>query len=217
MNNADIQKIVDAAVQVAVENAMQGVEEKIEAALNLGTTIGAAAGAEVGAAAAVKAIEREQTNYRKQRLDRKLHNTKLLLKNYRTLEAHYQNAVFDVDSAEENSSDFSEIISRMNSSVYDDDLYIESIKQSCLRTKIIMAHVNNMLDIYKAACKGSGKPENKRHWRVLSMMYLDPDPMTVEEIAEAEGIGERTVYKDIDVCVNDLTALFFGIGGIETL
>lgn len=217
MNNADIQKIVDAAVQVAVENAMQGVEEKIEAALNLGTTIGAAAGAEVGAAAAVKAIEREQTNYRKQRLDRKLHNTKLLLKNYRTLEAHYQNAVFDVDSAEENSSDFSEIISRMNSSVYDDDLYIESIKQSCLRTKIIMAHVNNMLDIYKAACNGSGKPENKRHWRVLSMMYLAPDPMTVEEIAEAEGIGERTVYKDIDVCVNDLTALFFGIGGIETL
>lgn len=216
-NNADIEKMVQAAVSVALESELKGIEEKIQAATNLGATIGAQVGAEVGAAAAIKAMEREQDNFRKKRLDRKLHNTKLLLKNYRTLQAHYQHAVFDVDSAEENSEDFSDIMNKMNSGLYDDELYIESIKQSCLRTKIIMAHVNGMLDIYEAACKNSGKSESIRRWRVLRKLYLSPQTMTIEEIAQSENIGERTVYKDIDVCVGDLSTLFFGIGALERL
>lgn len=217
MNIADIEKLVQAAVNTAIESKLNDLEEKIQAALNLGATIGAQAGAEVGAAAAVKAIEREQYKYRKKKLDRKLHNTKLLLKNYRTLQAHYKNAVYDVDSAEENSADFAEILARMNSGIYDDDMYIESIKQSCVRTKIIMTHVNRMLDIYEASCNQSGKVESQRRWRVLSALYLSPKSKTVTEIALAENIGERTVYKDIDACVADLSTLFFGIGALENM
>ncbi len=217
MDNANIDELVKAAVAVAMEAKLKDVDEKIEAALNLGTTIGAKIGAEVGAAAAIKAMEQEQDNFRKKRVDRKLHNTKLLLRNYRTLQAHYQHAVFDVDSAEENNMEFSEIIGKMNSGVYDDDLYIESIKQSCLRTKIIMAHVNSMLDIYEAACNKSGKFESQRRWRVLHDLYLASDAKTVSEIALVENIGERTVYKDIDVCVGDLSVLFFGMGGLEKM
>lgn len=217
MNNAEIEKLVQAAVNVAVESKLNDIEEKIQAALNLGATIGASAGAEVGAAAAIKAIERERDNFRKKKLDRKLRNTKLLLKNYRTLQKHYQHAVYDVDSAAENSADFAEILDRMNSGIYDDDMYIESIKQSCLRTKIIMAHVNSMLDIYNAACNQSGKAESARRWRVLQNLYLKPEAMTAEEIAKKENIGERTVYKDIDVCVNDLSTLFFGIDALENM
>lgn len=216
MNNADIEKLLQAAVNIAVESAMKGVEEKIQAALNLGTTVGAAAGAEVGAAAAIRAIEREQNNCRKRSADRKLHNTKLLLKNYRTLQAHYQHAVFDVDSAGEEDEDFAEIMDRMNSK-WDDELCIESIKQSCLRTKIIMTHVNRMLDIYKAACDISEKPESQRRWRVLHKMYLKPQSVTAEEIAQAENIGERTVYKDINYCISDLSILFFGYEGLKNM
>ena len=217
MTNAEIEKLVQAAVNVAVESKMNDIEAKIQAALNLGATVGASTGAEVGAAAAIKAIEREQDKFRKRKLDRKLRNTRLLLKNYRTLQKHYQHAVYDVDSAEENSADFAEILNRMNSGIYDDELYIESIKQSCLRTKIIMAHVNSMLDIYKAACNRAGKAENARRWRVLQDLYLNPEAMTVAEIAEKENIGERTVYKDIDACVNDLSILFFGVSILENM
>ena len=216
-NNADIEKLVQAAVNTAIESKLGDLEEKIQAALNLGATVGAQAGAEVGAAAAIKAIEREQDKYRKRRLDRKLHNTKLLLKNYRTLQAHYKHAVYDVDSAEETDTDFAEILARMNSGIYDDNMYIESIKQSCVRTKIIMTHVNSMLNIYEAACNKSGKFESQRRWRVLNDLYLAPNSKTVGEIAIAENIGERTVYKDIDACVSDLSTLFFGIGALENL
>lgn len=217
MNDTDIEKIVQAAVNVAVESKLNDIEEKIQAAINLGATVGASAGAEAGAAAAIRAIEREQNSYRKRSADRKLHNTKLLLRSYRTLQAHYQHAVFDVDSAGgEEDEDFAEIMYRMNSK-WDDDLCIESIKQSCLRTKIIMTHVNRMLDIYKAACDTSEKPENQRRWRVLYKMYLDSQPITAEEIAQAENIGERTVYKDIKSCVDDLTILFFGYDGLKNV
>ena len=217
MNNADIEKMVQAAVNVALESKLNSVEEKIQAATNLGATVGAKVGAEVGAAAAIRAMEQEQENFRKKKLDRKLHNTKLLLKNYRALQAHYENAVFDVNSAEEKSEEFSDIMNRMNGSAYDDVLYIESIKQSYLRTKIIMAHVKKMLDIYEAACKKDGKPESERRWRVLCKLYLNPQAEDVEAIASSEGIVERTVYKDIDVCVGDLSTLFFGIGALERL
>lgn len=216
MNDADIEKMLQAAVNVAVESAMKGVDEKIQAALNLGATVGAAAGAEVGAAAAIRAVERELNNYRKRGIDRKLHNTKLLLRNYRTLQAHYKHAVFDVDTAEEESEDFVEIMNRFNSK-WDDNMCIESIKESCRRTKIIMTHVNRMLDIYKSACHISDKQENKRRWRVLEKLYLSQQPMSAEEIAQAESIDKRTVYKDIKSCTDDLTILFFGYEGLKNV
>ena len=41
--------------------------------------------------------------------------------------------------------------------------------------------------------------------------------MTAEELAKQGHIDKRTVYRDIDICVSDLTALLFGVGGIEDL
>lgn len=75
MNNAEIEKIVQAAVNVAIESKLNDIEEKIQAALNLGATVGASAGVEVGVADAIKAIERERDNFRKKKLDRKFRNT----------------------------------------------------------------------------------------------------------------------------------------------
>lgn len=211
----EIQMLIEAAVTAAVEASMRGIDEKIQEAINLGVTIGAAAGAEVGAAAAVKAIERERRKFKKMQYDKRLHNTKLLLRHYRTLNEHYKNAVFDFDTAEEASEDFSEIMQVINRNASDEDLYVESIKKSITRTKIIMTHVNKMLDIYKTMCRDSDRQDDKRHWRVLESFYISDTGMTAGAIAQREHIDKRTVYKDIDVCVADLTALLFGIEGIE--
>ena len=78
-----------------------------------------------------------------------------------------------------------------------------------------MTHVNKMLDCYKIMCERSSRPDDARHWRVLEGLYLADSYTTAEAIAQREHIDKRTVYKDIDVCVADLTALFFGVGGIE--
>lgn len=55
--------------------------------------------AEAGAQAALEAFEKERNKAVKGRYDRRLHNTKLLLRNYRTLKAHCENAIFERSKA----------------------------------------------------------------------------------------------------------------------
>lgn len=208
--------LIEAAVAAAVEASMRGIDEKLQAAVNLGVTIGAAAGAEVGAKAAVKAVERERRAYRKQQYDWKYHNTKLLLRNYRRLNAYYENAVFSIEDATEEDESFEDIMRSMGRPA-DEEIFVESIQKNYLATRIIMTHVNKMLDCYEIMCERSSRQDDARHWRVLEGLYLSEDYTTAEQIAKQEHIDKRTVYKDIDVCAADLTALFFGVGGIESL
>lgn len=212
----EVKTLIEAAVNAAVEASMRGIDEKLQAAVNLGATIGAAAGAEVGAKAAVRAVERERKGMRKRDYDWKYHNTKLLLRNYRRLNEYYRNAVFNTGGAEEADEDFEDVMRSMGRPA-DEEIFVESIQRNYITTKIIMTHVNKMLDCYQIMCERSSRQDDARHWRVLEGLYLADDYTTAEEIARREHIDKRTVYKDIDVCAADLTALFFGVGGIESL
>lgn len=208
--------LIEAAVTAAIEASMRELDEKLQAAVNLGVTIGAAAGADVGAKAAVKAVERERKAYRKKQYDWKYQNTKLLLRNYRRLNAYYQNAISSIEDAEEADESFEDIMRSMGRPA-DEEIFVESIQKNYLATRIIMTHVNKMLDCYEIMCERSNRQDDKRHWRVLEGLYLSENYTTAEQIAKQEHIDKRTVYKDIDVCAADLTALFFGVGGIERL
>lgn len=223
MDEKGMKELIESAAQEAQCTGIEGLEEKLQEAVKLGVVIGtklgieigAEKGAEAGAAAAVRAVERERKKIRRKEYDRRLYNTKLLLRNYRTLNAHYHNAVFDVRKAEEADETFAEIMQRMNASRIDEELYIESIKQSAVRTKVIMSHVNRMLEVYETMCEKSERPEAIRHWRVLDSVYLTPRTIPVEAVAERENISKRTVYKDLDICIADLTSLLFGIDGLK--
>lgn len=208
--------LIEAAVTAAIEASMRELDEKLQAAVNLGVTIGAAAGAEVGAKAAVKAVERERRAYRKKQYDWKYQNTKLLLRNYRRLNAYYDNAIFSIEDATEADVSFEDIMRSMGRPA-DEEIFVESIQKNYLATRIIMTHVNKMLECYEVMCERSNRQDDKRHWRVLEGLYLSENYTTAEQIAKQEHIDKRTVYKDIDVCAADLTALFFGVGGIERL
>lgn len=208
--------LIEAAVTAAIEASMRELDEKLQAAVNLGVTIGAAAGADVGAKAAVKAVERERKAYRKKQYDWKYQNTKLLLRNYRRLNAYYENAISSIEDAEEADESFEDIMRNMGRPA-DEEIFVESIQKNYLATRIIMTHVNKMLDCYEIMCERSNRQDDKRHWRVLEGLYLSENYTTAEQIAKQEHIDKRTVYKDIDVCAADLTALFFGVGGIERL
>ena len=208
--------LIEAAVTAAIEASMRELDEKLQAAVNLGVTIGAAAGADVGAKAAVKAVERERKAYRKKQYDWKYQNTKLLLRNYRRLNAYYENAIFSIEDAEEADESFEDIMRNMGRPA-DEEIFVESIQKNYLATRIIMTHVNKMLDCYEIMCERSNRQDDKKHWRVLEGLYLSENYTMAEQIAKQEHIDKRTVYKDIDVCAADLTALFFGVGGIERL
>lgn len=219
----DIQGMIAAAVLAAHEAGMRGIDEKIQAAINLalpagikiGAEVGSRIGAEIGAAAAVEAVEREQEGYRKRKYEWEYHNTKLLLRNYRRLKKYYENAVFSSGGGEDEAGGSFGSIMRGAGRSGSDEVFVESIQKSYATTKIIMDHVDKMLECYGAMCRQSSRKDDARHWRVLEGLYLSEEYTTAEKIAKREGIEKRTVYRDVDVCVSDLTALLFGVEGLE--
>ena len=178
---------------------------------------------EKGVAAGVKAatdrIEEERKKERKGRYDRRLHNTRLLLKNYRVLKHHALDAVHTGARANEviseNAVDILDDLESMGFRKVDDRLYIESIKRSQQRTRIIIEHIDEMLRYWRIDCEQSGREESLRRYRIVVDTYISDDQMTAEELAQREHIEKRTVYKDIKAAMRPLSALIFGIDGIK--
>lgn len=175
---------------------------------------------EKGVAAGVKAaadrMEEERRKARKGRYDRRLHNTRLLMKNYRALKHHALGAVHTGAQAnekiEENAVD---ILEELDDERVDDRLYIESIKRSQQRTRIIIEHIDEMLRYWRIDCEQSGKEEALRRYRIVFATYIGDDQIAAEDLARREHIEKRTVYKDIKAAMRPLSALIFGIDGIK--
>lgn len=211
----EMDKRIEAAVRSAIEAGITDIEGKIRAAIEVGVEVGAAAAAEAAATAAAKVAERERKRLQRQQTDKRYHDTKLLIRKYRQLNEYYQNAVFDEEGAEEADEDFEEIMRSFGVSFRDEKITADSIKRNYLVTRVVMAHVNKMLDVFQNMCERSNRASDKRRWRVLHDLYLSEKPSTAEQIASREKIERRTIYKDIDACLSDLSVLFFGIDGLD--
>lgn len=167
--------------------------------------------AEVGARSAIERLETEQEKARKERRDKRLRNTKMLLQNYRCFKDCVENSIFDINQMAK--EDALEILDLMwEGSV---SLQVDSIRQSVVRTAVIVEHINSMLEIYKIYCERSNKNEDKRRCRVIYALYINPVPDTIEDLAKQEGVEMRTIYKDIDVAVGTISTLVFGIDGLQ--
>lgn len=169
-------------------------------------------GIEAGTKAAMDYLEEEKSAQRKGRYDRRLRNTRLLLKNYRTFKQHAQGAVFNARKAKENAVDILDSLDDFN---FDDTLYIESIKRSQQRTIIIMRHIDEMLKYYRIACEQSGREDEMRCYRIIMKTYIDDERKTAEQIAEEENIERRTVYKNITTAIKPLSGLIFGVDSLK--
>lgn len=169
-------------------------------------------GVEAGTAAAEKRLEEGKKELSKGRYGRRLHNTRLLLANYRNLKEHASGAVFNGRRAKESALD---ILDGLDNFEYEDAYYISSIKQSQQRTLIILTHIDEMLNLYRISCEQSGKEEEMRRYRILNAAYIDPEKKSPEEIARENHVEKRTYYSDLGKAIKPLSALIFGIDGIR--
>lgn len=167
--------------------------------------------AETGAKAAMETLERERQRDRKEAVDRRLRNTKLLLRNYRVFQTHVANAVYEVEEYESPE----EILADLMMPGRDNSLFVESIKKSVARTATIVKHMETMMMLYGAYCSMTGTPEDERRWRVIDALYISEERRTVADLAKAEGVVERTIYKDIDIACERIAALMFGVDGLK--
>lgn len=168
--------------------------------------------AAIGAKEALKTFEQEREKAKGKRADRRLRNTKLLLRNYHMLKEHAENSVFGRTQMEESAIDILETMM----SVYDNEVIIESIKRSATRTAIIVTHIEVMLGLYEAYCKNAPNREiERRRYEVVWDMYMAENTLSAKEIAEKQHMSRDNVYSDLRIAIERLAALIFGVDGLK--
>ena len=167
--------------------------------------------AEIGAKVGGEKYEEELKRYRNKRTDRRYHNTKLLLRNYRNLNVNAEDSVFGRSQMEESAADI--LTSMMN--MYNSEVVVESIMRSATRTAIIVSHVKKMLELYQIYCERSSNPIEIRRYNVVYDLYIAKTKLDRKDIAEKYNISKETTYKDEKAAIEALSALIFGIDGVN--
>lgn len=168
--------------------------------------------AAIGAKEALKVFGQERKKEYNNRRDSRLMNTKLLLRNYHMLKEHAKNSVFGRTQMEESALDILESMMTM----YSDEVIIESIKRSATRTGIIVTHIETMFGLYQSYCQNAvNRDIELRRYEVLWDMYMADDILSAEDIAKKQNISIRNVYKDIKIATERLSALIFGVDGLN--
>lgn len=170
--------------------------------------------AQLAALESARAVLKEQAQRAAGRCDRRLHNTKLLLKNYRMFKKHCTGAVYTDEAGEHDGSEEETALELLDMMLQrDHSVVVDSIRRSCKRTKIMVQHMDNMLDLYRVHCEQSGNDASQRGYRIICGLYLGDVPSTVEQIAEQEHISTRQVSRDRDAAIEQISMLMFGIDG----
>ncbi len=155
----------------------------------------------------VETYRKEAEKQREARKDRRLHNTKMLMEKYRGFVIHSQSAVFEATQVDEDEH-FNDLLELMDSGGR--GFSVESVRESAARTRIMVQHIQRMLEFYEFCCNRSKKPEDARRLRVIKALYIDEDKKTPEELAKLECVDVRTIYRDNQAALNELSALLFG-------
>lgn len=153
-----------------------------------------------------KAVKKAIKEYgREQKVERKkkaLHNTKLLLKNYRKIQTSIEEGVSEAMQLEQDYIVLNET----------DELYIESIKRSKLRSLIVIAHIDKALVLVQEECKRKGIPE-KYNAFVDCML----DCVTYDEAAERYNSSKTSISRWLNDITKEVSIQLFGIEGVDLI
>lgn len=155
--------------------------------------------------AAIKEYNKTHEITKKKSHDYKLHNIKLLLKNYRRLKAYCDNIDATMDGMES-------AVRMLN----DRAMSVESIRISTARTAIMMKYFDAVLAGYKSICE-QGDNDDRRRYSIISALYLEANRNTADKISELHFCSKRTLYYEVDKGCEQLRILAFGIDGLNDL
>ena len=163
--------------------------------------------AETAAKTAIATYQSEVDKNNKSRNDRRLKNTKLLLSNYREFKEFVKNAIY----SKEQITETIDLIDLMWDPYDRQDVLLESIKTSKVRTMTIIKHIDEMLEIYQTMCMTSKNEADQRRYGILYDSYISDEKYTIEEIADKYNVDTRTAYRDRKFAIDKVAKLIFGI------
>lgn len=155
---------------------------------------------------------KEQDNAVKRSRRNLLYNTKKLLENYTKLKDYVENAISTVDQIENADETFINPEVLVGFRMMDSDRKLYSQIRGINSVKLMLAHIDRMLEVYRTDCQTSSSKVKQRRWDIVQMMYLDrEEKMTTKQIAEYYNMELSGVQKEAKVARSDLTILFFGL------
>lgn len=142
-----------------------------------------------------------------------LFRTKKLLENYTKLKDYAEQAVVTLEQAEEVDQTLVNLDVLMKFHLFDEDKTLHRQLRGVNAVKMIMAHVDRMLEVYRNNCLNSSQEVMHRRWFVMEYMYLEREDSkkNTKEIAEIYQTDISNIQKDAKEARNDLTILFFGL------
>lgn len=135
-----------------------------------------------------------------QKKDKRLHNTRLLMKNYNNLKEH-------ISSKNENIS----IIVNFDDEVEikSDYIWLESVARSKTRTAKMMRYVDDKINFLEKKYKEKQEYEK---FRAFELLFIEE--MTNEEIQEELNCSKNIPKKWTDIVIKELSILLWGIDAI---
>lgn len=169
----------------------------------------------IGIREGIKYLKEQEFYKTKKRYDRRLRNTRLLLKNYRSFKIHDKLADnSNTKIYEENAVDVLDDVEAID----DDEQYVQALSRTKKRTMVIVSHINKALKYYESICKSEGKLKERRY-DIIYYMYIahseDELIPNYEQVADHFNITVKTVGRDVRSAIEDLSILFFGIDGLK--
>lgn len=147
---------------------------------------------------AIKAYDKEKEAEKRKGV---LHNTRLLLRHYNDLTAHYEMAV---DDSEKIKYSFDIDVREL------DEVYIKSIMKSKIKTMIIIAHIDMALEQLRKKYVQSGTVEK---YQAMEMVYLNNK--SYEDVGEKLNCSTITARRWVNQAISDLSVFLFGIDGVK--
>lgn len=155
---------------------------------------------------AMEYLNKEVKEQKKEKRDRRLRNTKLLLKHYRSFKDHCEDVKMELEQLDDR-----EFLDELDS----DEFAVQAIKRSKERTLAMIHFIDRMLEVYRISSDRSNNPIQFRQYQTIYELYISKEEITIEQLAEKHDIDNRTVYRDINESVKTLSALFFGVDGVR--
>lgn len=143
-----------------------------------------------------------------------LYNTKVLLENYWKFKTYIEKSVKTLEDATGVELSERDMGIMRIFGIVEDDRKIHSVQRSVTIMTMLMAHVDRMLEVYKASCEGSSSAVEQRKWQVIERMYLREKRMSTNQIAAEFSLDPRAIREDARMAREDIKVLLFGIEAI---
>lgn len=165
--------------------------------------------AEIGAKTAMERYDNEVAHQRRKMIDTRLRNTKQLVRRYREIKLNALDAISTLRDAQAEDFEFFKTLMEGRECVD-----VKAIAAAKTRSFIMIAHIDAMLDTLMRISYASGNKNEARQYRVLIQLYISDERRAASEIASEEGVDIRTIYRDLDLALDRLSSLLFGIQAV---